>query len=88
MRKEFYKKSYSNILYDFYKLERTDEKHKSLTNLVNVLNCLEVPSYTQLSETLELLREFNSNICYLTMQTCIRSDKSFVLQQHRGMIFR
>lgn len=65
-----------------------DEKHKSLTNLVNVLNCLEVPSYTQLSETLELLREFNSNICYLTMQTCIRSDKSFVLQQHRGMIFR
>ena len=65
-----------------------NEKHESLTNLVNVLNCLEAPSYTQLSETLELLREFNSNICYLTMQTCIRSDKSFVLQQHRGMMFK
>lgn len=72
----------------YYREIFKDEKHKSLTNLVNVLNCLEVPSYTQLSETLELLREFNSNICYLTMQTCIRSDKSFVLQQHRGMMFK
>lgn len=30
MRKEFYKKSYSNILYDFYKLERTVHKSKTI----------------------------------------------------------